>query len=65
MLEMEVVEVRGGCQVERVGGRRVMEGPDIDSGKTGVLCTQRLPVALRFAFALDEGADWLRRVKRA
>jgi uncharacterized repeat protein (TIGR04076 family) len=38
MLEVEVAEVRGYCQVYRVGDKIVVDDPETVLGKTDALC---------------------------
>lgn len=56
-LIIQVKEIRGKCDVYKLGDRIVIKGPEIDMEKTDGLCIHALPSLLYYSLALREGAD--------
>lgn len=56
-LVITVKEIKGHCAVHNVGDKIIIEGPQIDTRGTKMLCIHALPSILHFAVPLREGVD--------
>ena len=57
MRKIEVVEIRGPFRVHKVADRIIIDDPRILLRETDALCAHALPSLLRYALALEWGAD--------
>ena len=59
-LLITVKEIKGQCDVHKVGDRIVIEGPEINLEKSDKVCIHALSPILHYAVALREGMDPVR-----
>lgn len=56
-LIITVKEIKGRCDVYKVGDKIVIEGPEINLVKSDKICIHALSPILHYAVALREGVD--------